>query len=154
MKINEFMDRFELTNKKTVLGWLEKGYIPGAFLSDDGEYWIPDAALPPYTKARAKNSDSIFKSMLKGVVKRRYLLPELYKMSKAEFNWYVSTLEKAGLIAVEKIDNIDYYRPTMKTKEYLNDNTKMRALLKQFQPLVESAFAGTTQGIMSYNDTH
>ncbi len=66
MTIKEFMNSFDLKNENTVMKWIKAGYIPGAYKDDESnEYFIPSLARPPYTKARAKTTDAIYKSIVK-----------------------------------------------------------------------------------------
>ena len=72
------IDSFALINKvkkKTVEKWIKKGLIPKANLRKD---YIPDSARPPYTKARAKNSNAIYYSMVDASYKRRQPLKTLF----------------------------------------------------------------------------
>ena len=52
MTIKEFMNLFDLKNESTVIKQIKDGYIPGAYRNEESnEYFIPDLARPPYTKA-------------------------------------------------------------------------------------------------------
>ncbi|MDE8150199.1 ATP-binding cassette domain-containing protein, partial [Erysipelothrix rhusiopathiae] len=43
--------------EETILAWIQDGLIPGAYFDKPKQTWIiPDAARPPYTKARAKKN--------------------------------------------------------------------------------------------------
>lgn len=60
MTIKEFMNLFDLKNESTVIKWIKDGYIQGAYRDEKAnEYFIPNLAHPPYTKARAKTTDAI-----------------------------------------------------------------------------------------------
>lgn len=154
MKLEEFMNRFEIKSKRTVNDWLDKNYIPGAIITKDGEIIIPDRALPPHTGARAKKRESIFVSILKGINSRKQVLPALYGMSEREFERYIDELEKNELLTTEIENGIRYYYPTLKTEEYLFDKTKLRKLLRKLQPLTESVMAGSVKGILEYSEAH
>ena len=58
MTIKEFMNLFDLKNESAVIKWIKDGYISGAYINEESnEYFIPELARPPYTKARAKTTN-------------------------------------------------------------------------------------------------
>lgn len=154
MTIDDFMQRFGITNKRKVETWIENGYIPGAIANDEGEVAIPEEALPPYTEARAKKKDSIFASILKGILSRKQVLPALYRMSDTEFKQYVNELERQDLITIKIVSDIEYYYPTLKAEEYIQDNSRFRKIMRQLQPITEGIASGSVKGILDYNETH
>lgn len=50
MTISDFATEVK-TSEKTVIKWINNGYIPGASVENN---YVPDSARKPYTKARAK----------------------------------------------------------------------------------------------------
>ena len=102
MKIKEFMNLFDLKNESTVIKWIKDGYIPGAYINEESnEYFIPDLARPPYTKARAKTTNAIYKSIVKACINREGVCAKLYKLNEVEFQVYIKDLADAGYIRIE-----------------------------------------------------
>ena len=121
MTIKEFMNLFDLKNESTVIKWIKDGYIQGAYRDEKAnEYFIPNLARPPYTKARAKTTDAIYKSMVKACIKRKGVCAKLYKLDDIEFQAYIQDLAEAGYIRIEVQNNIEYYFATIKAKSLLN----------------------------------
>ncbi len=110
MTIDRFMNNYGIKNKKTVIKWVIDGLIPGADLMNN---YVPDSARPPYTKARAKNSDAVYVSIVRAAYNRRHVMPQLYNMCDDEFNGYIARLEQAGLIVSRVSDGITYYDATI-----------------------------------------
>ena len=119
--INEFKTKYNIASSDTVKKWISKGYIPGV-KAVDGKYQIPDEARPPYTDARATKPDSINLSILTGITKRLQVVPELYGISKSDFDLYIQGLEKAGLIQVFESDGVSYYNATIKGEEKVKES--------------------------------
>lgn len=141
MTITEFMDLFKLRNEDTVISWINKGYIPGTRKdAKTGAFIIPELARPPYTKARAKTSNSIYKSIVKACINRYGVCAKLYGLTDTEFQVYIQDLHNAGYIHIETRDNIDYYFATSKSNEFLN-SSKPQEL---FKDCVESITKGIT----------
>lgn len=154
MTVDDFMNRFDIKRRSRVMSWYDSNYIPGAYKNELGEIVIPEEAIPPFTGARAKQGDAVYLSLLRGVCKRRHVLPQIYNMSKNEFDFYINTLVRAGLIIVDVINDIEYYRPTLLAEEYVKENIGIRGLLRKIQPLTETIVSGTAKAIMDYNETH
>lgn len=106
MTIKEFMNNNGLKNRSTVEKWINDELIPNASIEND---YIPNSARAPYTKARAKKAESIYRSILKACRERKHVLPKIYKMSSEEFNQYINQLENAGLINRRTEDGVEYY---------------------------------------------
>lgn len=106
MTLENFMENYGLKNKKTVVDWISKGYIPGANLEKN---YVPDSARPPYTRARAKNAGSIYMSIVDASYKRRQVFPALYRLCDEEFESYIENLVQAGLIIKRITDGVIYY---------------------------------------------
>ena len=60
MTIKEFMNNNGLKNRSTVEKWINDELIPNASIEND---YIPNSARVPYTKARAKKAESIYRSI-------------------------------------------------------------------------------------------
>lgn len=117
MNIEEFINRQEsVITKRTVLKWLEKGYIPGAKKDLKTQEWIlPNSARIPYTRARAKNTKALRKSILKACMERKHVFYKLYKnVTEEEFKYKIQELKDEGLIVVRIEDGIEYYDSTNK----------------------------------------
>ncbi len=106
MTIKEFMKNNGLKHRSTVEKWINDELIPNASIEND---YIPNSARIPYTKARAKKAESIYRSILKACRERKHVLPKIYKMSLEEFNQYINQLENVGLISRRIEDGVEYY---------------------------------------------
>ena len=102
MTIEAYMNKYH-QSKKTVNLWISNGYIPGANLEAD---YIPDSARMPYTAARAKTANGIYKSIINASKSLKHVVPELYKIHKDEFDGYIRRLSQSGYI--ERIFNYKY----------------------------------------------
>ena len=143
MTISDFAEK-QKTKKKTVLGWIEKGYIPGANLAKD---FIPDSARKPYTKARAsaKNSASIYYSIVNASRNLFHVLPTLYGLCEDEFNGYIDRLVEAECLVRRTMDSVTYYDATPKAKYY-----KKSELLKALSPVIKAASEGITTATLNF----
>ena len=108
------MNNYGIKRKKTVIKWISKDLIPGADLTAD---YVPDSARPPYTKARAKDADSIYCSIVAASYNRYHVLPKIYKICDDEFNGYINRLVEANLISIRVTDNITYYDTPLTAKK-------------------------------------
>ena len=110
------IEKFSLDNKvkrRTVVMWINNGYIPNADLEKN---YIPNSARPPYTKARAKNANAIYVSMVKAAYYKKHIFPALYKICDEEFNGYVEELIRCGLLRKRKTDGVTYYDATARVR--------------------------------------
>ena len=121
MTIQEFQQKYNLKSEKTIIQWLENGYIPKSTKSD--EIWIlPNSARIPYTKHRITNKSktkAIYKSILNACNKRYYISALIYKMSDNEFSSYIKILVIEGLISSYEDDGISFYTTTTRGNDYL-----------------------------------
>ena len=152
MNVDMFMQRFDIKSNSTVVKWVEKNLIPGAYYDSEGVLYIPENALPPYTNARAIKWASIFESMLNGICQRRQILPQLYDMSNSEFSYYISELRKNDLIDIEEIEDVVYYRPTIKGESFINDRKGFKRFISTFTPIVEASTKGITAAVLEHNE--
>lgn len=109
MTINAFMHNYGIKKKETVIKWILDDLIPGSNLGAD---YVPDSARPPYTKARAQNTQSIYHSIVVASRNRCHVLPKLYNICEDEFNSYINQLVAANLITIRETDGITYYDAT------------------------------------------
>jgi len=145
MTIKEFMESNDIKSEKLVNKWIINGLIPGVKTdAQTNETIIPDNARPPYTKARAKNSTAIYKSIVKACIERKAVFASLYKISQTEFTHYVADLEDAGFIQSEVIDDITYYYATIKSDEFIKSKTPLDLL----KAAIESAAKGATSAVI------
>lgn len=114
MTIDIFMNNYGIKKKETVIKWVLEDLIPGSDLVND---FVPDSARPPYTKARVKNADSIYCSIVAASKKRYHVLPKIYKICDDEFNGYINRLVEANLISIRVTDNITYYDTPLTEKQ-------------------------------------
>lgn len=146
MTIYEFQEKFQIKNIKTIYNWIKSGYISGVTKNEKtGEYFIPELARPPYTNARAKKSDAIYRSIVKACVINKSVCAKLYKLDDFTFQIYINELSKAGYIRIEVQNGIEYYFPTIKSGEFLK-NSNSQKFIKSFlanvaEPLIKG-FAG------------
>ena len=140
MNIDSFMVMNGIKSKRTVVNWIKRGYIPGADLQKD---YVPDASRLPYTRARAKGSDSIYRSIVKAARDRKHVFAKLYGVTDNEFQGYIERLIDAGLIVTRVTDGVTYYDATLKAEEYTKINTTV--ILR----LVEAASKGFAEGFVS-----
>ncbi len=144
MTIEEFKDMNNVKKEETVIKWINKGYIPGTNLADN---YIPDSARAPYTKARAKNADSIYYSILRATFHRKHVLPQLYSMCLEEFEGYIERLEAAGYIIVRVTDGITYYDAPFGMKL-----PSKREIMKAIEVITRAAAEGITTAVLKYNE--
>ena len=133
---------------ETILSWLEKGYVPGAIKDEQNEWAIPDSARAPYLNAKAKTPDSIFVSIVKASYQRKHVFAKLYGITSLEFDGYIEQLVTAGLIVKRIEDNITYYDATLRSKEYIDKNSKKYTLHKFVLDAIEKVSKGTTTAVM------
>lgn len=146
MHIKEFMLRFGIKKEAQVLSWIEKGYIKGATQdAESGEYHIPELARPPYTSARAKNTEAIYRSIVRACVERKAVCAELYKISTLEFQKYIDDLAAAEIISVVEEQGVIYYYATLKSSEFLSSKNP----LKFIHSCLTSVAAGVSKGMTS-----
>lgn len=126
MTIEEFMSNNNIKKRQTVIGWIEKGYIPRAEIDKN---FIPDSARVPYTKARARTAKGIYNSIVQATNKREHVMAKLYNLSEDEFNGYIERLIAADLIVKRVNDGITYYDATLQGASY-NENQILNAVGK------------------------
>ncbi|MDO4732898.1 MAG: hypothetical protein Q4B50_05205 [Bacillota bacterium] len=149
MTIKEFMQRFDISRESQVLKWIAQGYIKGARLDpESGEYILPELARPPYTMARAKTADGIYKSIVRACVARRAVLPELYRISPLEFQQYIDQLLEAGIISCVEEDGIPYYHATLKSNDFLASRNPSRFIESSLNSVVAAMSKGMTSAYL------
>lgn len=140
MTIDEFATRTQ-TKKSTVISWVSKGLIPGAY----GEY-VPDSARMPYTRARAKTGESIIKSILKACNAKMGICAGIYGIAEEDFNTYISGLISGGYIASYEADGVQYYNITTAGISFLKN--QQRITIKDIIPVV-ATLAGAAVPLMA-----
>lgn len=149
MTVNEFMELNGIKNEKLVNKWIINGLIPGVKTNPQtNEIIIPVNARPPYTRARAKNSTAIYKSIVNACIERKHVFASLYKISSNEFNHYINDLENAGFIKSEVIDDITYYYATIKSDEFAKSKAPLALLQECLKVTIESAAKGVTSAVV------
>ena len=137
MTIEEFMINYNIKNKKKILNWISEDLIPGANIKNN---YVPNSARPPYTKARAKNSQAIYHSIVLASSRRYHVLPKIYRICEDEFNGYIKRLVEANLISVRVTDDITYYDATMDIERI----SKYRIL-----KIIEACSIGVTTAVIN-----
>ena len=141
MTIQTFMTNNGVKDKKTVIDWIKKGYIPRANTEID---YIPNSARLPFTEARARDAKAIYSSIVKATNKRKHVLPVLYKICDDEFNGYIDRLVEAGLIVRRVSDEVTYYDATIKATEITKNE-----LFKIIENVSQGVSQGISQGIVT-----
>ncbi len=148
MNIRTFQKNFKIKHEETILAWIQDGLIPGAYFDKPKQTWIiPDAARPPYTKARAKNTSAIYVSIVRGCIDRYHVLPQLYHLSQQEFDVYIQQLLKANLISVVYHDQIAYYYATPESEDFIASKNPLRYLETLLGVAVKAATEGTIKSM-------
>lgn len=137
INIETFMRNNDIKKRKTVEDWIAKGLIPGA---NAETHEVPNAARIPYTKARAKSTLSIYWSILQATRERKHVMPRLYNLTQAEFDYYIRQLVSVGYINVRIEEGITYYDCT------INGSTcTQKTLIELFKVTVSAAAEGITR---------
>ena len=147
----DFFNRFGKVSDTKFDEWIRKGFLPGVTPTEDGSDWyIPERTWPPYTRVRAKTANAIYTSIVRGCLLRRRPVAAIYKCSQPEFDTYISTLEKVGLISVVVDDGINYYYATPKSEEYANRSKKeLENFIKScLSTIVEAGAKGVTEAVI------
>ena len=145
MTIKEFMSNFGLKNQKRVLKWIADDLIPGVSKDPQtAEYFIPEYSRPPYTKARAKTTTAIYKSIVSACIKRRSVCAKLYHISNDEFQKYISDLSENGYIDIKIHDNVPCYYANLKSPEFVSSKSPMELLQSCIAVASEAAAKGAT----------
>lgn len=138
------IDKFASNNgikRKTIEKWIQNGLIPNADLEKN---YVPDSARQPFTKARAKNANAIYVSMVKASFERKHILPVLYKICEDEFNGYTERLVQAGCIKERESDGVTYYDATIQSK-----NIRKSFILKALKAISRGVSEGATTAILN-----
>lgn len=134
-------------SKDTVLGWLNKNYVPGAYPIEGTDEWhIPDNARTPYTKRKPKNGGAkMYKSLANAVAGGYGICHELYNLPQQRFDIYVTQLIEAGIITSYIVEDVIYYEPTLETLKFVKMSDKVA--LDVIAQLLEAGSKGTSQGV-------
>lgn len=133
------------TSEKTVIKWINNGYIPGASVENN---YVPDSARKPYTKARAKNSDAVYCSIVKACMNFCHVVPALYNMRDDEFNGYIDRLIAAGYISTRVADGVTYYDAAITASDFSKSK-----LLKDLLPIIKATSEGVATAALKYVDS-
>lgn len=132
MTIEEFMVKEDIRNKKIVLEWIKKKYIPGVIYNEKDEIIIPNNARIPYTERGKCKGYSIYKSFVKAYYKGKNVVPALYNITDEKFKSINTQLEEWGLVQKEKLDGLIYYNATPKGAEFISfTNTQVNKFIQQ-----------------------
>ncbi|MBQ3724147.1 MAG: hypothetical protein II904_01360 [Oscillospiraceae bacterium] len=141
MTVEEFAKKYK-KHKRTVINWVEKGWIPGTITTPTGEVVIPEFAMEPYTSARARSGIKVYSSIIRGCMAGKAVCPELFRMPAQLFQKYIGKLVELEYVIEATIDDVTYYLPGVKCLE-INDLTQsdiervIRRALKTIEPVVE-----------------
>lgn len=149
MRLEEFANNNNVS-VKTVTKWLNDGYILGSYFDQENNEWfIPNSARPPYTRARAKARQSIYRSIVKAAVKRKNVFPKLYNITQQEFDSYIRILVDAGYINLRVEDNVTYYDETLTSRNFLL--LKIKSINEIVSVHIESISNGVTSAMLNNN---
>ncbi len=148
MNIVEYKQKYKIS-KRTIVKWLNDGYIPGVKFKNN-EWVIPDNARLPYRCSKhIMKPESIYKSFVKAYSQGKSITPVMYNMTTQKFNLFNKRLLDKGLIEKELLDNIIYYNATEKGEEYISfSNNK---LAKFFKELFGIAIYNSTKAFLDSN---
>ena len=124
MNINEFMNRYEIKTKKSVVRWLNENYIDGAIFNNN-EWVIPNSARLPYTRIKNKshlNANKLRAYIVKSSISRLHINCHILGISENEFNMMIQDLVNHNLIQIRREDGINYYDSTVKSNEIFTRN--------------------------------
>ena len=140
MDINTFAEQ-QRKKISTIEKWLNSGYIPGAFINEDGSWSIPDNARCPYTeRGKCNRGFSIYRSIVKAYDKGKNVVPQLYGITPERFNNIHNDLLSWGLISEEQFDGMTYYNVTPNGHSFASfNNTELNIFV---QNCITSAAAG------------
>ena len=147
MTVEEFMIKEDINNYKLISKWINKKYIPGVTIDENGEFIIPDNARVPYTeRGKCKKGYSMLKSFVKAYCNGKNVVPELYGITIDKFNSINGQLEEWGLIVKENLDGLVYYNATPLGAEFIAfTNTQINKFLQQ---AICSVFKGVTDSFV------
>ena len=122
LSLEEFMNRWHVSNKRYVDIWIDKGLIPGAVRDKQTKtYSFPDSARRPYQGPGLKpalSADKIRAHIVKAAIERKYISAPICYTSEDEFQVYVNQLVKANLIETGVEDGIVYINSTLNSSAY------------------------------------
>ena len=149
MSIEEFYKKNKgKYSLKLINVWLKKEYIRGA-KEINNLWYIPNNALPPYTKHGNPKGVAIYKNIVKGVNLGYDVFGKIYNISDSQFDVYIHELSKRHFLTVKELDGIKYYFPTPEGKEFVN-MTKSK-ILKIFgeigKVMIASAIESTIKNV-------
>lgn len=143
MTIEEYTIKYRVKKKETVINWILEGYVPGSDLATN---YIPNSARQPYTKARARNANSIYYSIVKATKNLYHVTAEIYKLCEDEFNGYINRLVEANLIVVRVTDGVTYYDSPVPDK-----NCNQKFILAAIEAGARGVAQGVTAALINTN---
>ncbi len=150
MTISEFMNNFNIKKMSRIEKWLENGYIPGAYYDEQNEEWnIPNSAKPPYTKARAKKTPAVYRSIVNACLCRQHVFPKLYNIGVEEFDTYIHQLATAEIIEVKEIDGVTYYFSTLNSEKFVKCKNPEKFIKEWLAIIAEKGAEGITKGVVT-----
>jgi len=149
--VEQFAKLNDVKKSETVIGWCEKGYIPGAVQKENelGKlcWMIPDHAMVPYYRCRYKPGTSPYYSMVNACLKQKHIVAALYQMDESRFQSYIDNLIAAGFItSYWDKDGIVHYTETWEGTEAvkagrLKFEKSLNAALKAMEVIVTATAA-------------
>ena len=144
MTISDFATKVK-TSEKTVIRWINNGYIPGVSADNNS---LPESPSKPYTKARPKHSDAVYSSLVQACMNFCHVVPALYNMRDDEFNGYIDRLIAAGYISTRVADGVTYYDAAITASDFSKSK-----LLKDLLPIIKAASEGVATAALKYVDS-
>ena len=145
------MKKEDIKKRSSVTQWINKKYIPGVTIDENGEFIIPANARVPYTeRGKCKKGYSMLKSFVKAYCNGKNVVPELYNITIEKFDEINRELEELGLITKENLDGLVYYNATPLGSEFISfSNTKINRFI---QETICSVAKGITNSIIDNID--
>ena len=146
-----FMEMFGVS-KRTMANWKKKNWIRGGRYLEDGTYYIPNSARPPYSRRSTRcKYKGMYNSLLNGIRSGKDVFPALYGITDTMFQAYISYLVEEKYIRPVVEEGITYYIPLEKCVErrgLASSDVKrtLREGIEIVSPLVEAGARGRSEG--------
>ena len=153
MDLKQYMKKVNVSKKKYVDNWIDKGLIPGAERdAETNTYRFPDSARRPYQKGLkgGMNAERVRTHIVKAALERKYVSAEICFASPGEYQAMVDKLVEADLVQRRIEDGIEYLDSTTKSKAYINRNLEdlHKIVLDDIAALTKAAAEGAVSAVL------
>lgn len=156
MTKQEFLERFDKVSARQLDRWLEKGWIRGARIAEDGSVYIPTGAKPPYARrsTKCKGGTAMYVSLATGIGRGLDVFAALYDMDEACFDAYMQALISMGYVTTYETEGITYYHPLPKCADFKDLAPSkaarvMRSSAQALSPALEAVVRGATTALVA-----